>query len=676
MLRQLLTGFLILCFLPAICQVTDDFSDGDFTNNPTWTGTAAGWTIANNQLRSSPSFSGASPFFISTPSTISAGVWRTYFRFSSLTPTSGNHAEFWIMSDQADLSVAQNGYFIRIGDTNKDICLFRFKDGIATKIIDGPDQIIAASSNSGFVRLTRTANNQFALWAIKINAGQDSVLMGTVTDNQINTSTHLGILVKSTPSNYGKHYFDDFTCFGPAFPDQIAPSLLKATLVSPSEIDLEFDEPLDQSEAINLSNYSLIPSLNVVNVALLTGNQNIVRLNVNPAFSPGVPYTVSVLKSKDNTGNIRNEVQSSILTYLPDVPYRTIVINELMVRPNTNAGTSAQQVEWIELHNPGSNPVTMNGWTIRDASPLAPKLLPTRTIQPGEYLILTSATNISLFPGLQVVGMAIPTLNDDADSIVIADSNGNPVDIVPYNDNWYQDNEKKLGGYSLEMIQPKVLCTTPKNWRGAAFPEGGSAGEMNTIFSPIIDNQPPVFQSVSFSSGTLLLAKFSEGLDASFTASPQWYQLQPGNIPIVSAIVDPADSTKILIQLGSEMQTGENYTLTIAKAKDQFCNIANSQQINFQYFPVGILNLEFLRNSVSLIPNPGQGAIRLSEIEYGVTGSKLTMYNLLGKVVFQQLLNNETIDVSHLPPGIYTWRWISEDQTVRGEGRWIKEKNN
>lgn len=668
---------IVLISQASYSQVIDDFSDGDFTNNPNWSATPSAWTVTNQVLRSAPTFSGSSPFFISTPSTITSGIWRAYFRYASLIPTSGNHAEFWVMADQQDLSQATNGYFIRIGDTDKDICLYRYQNGTSTKIIDGPNQIIASNSNSGFVRLTRTTQGQFALWAININNGADSVLMGTVTDAEINASTHLGILVKSTPSNYGRHYFDDFNCLGPAFPDQIPPSLLSATLASPNEIDLNFDEPLDESFSETIAHYSLNPAITILSAILNPGDPNQVRLTLSQSFSPGLPYTVSILQSKDLMGNIRTEMQSRILTYQPGAPYRTLVINEIMANPNSNAGTTVPQVEWIELHNPGTGPVTMNGWTIRDASNLAPKLIPLQTIPAGGYLILTSLANVPLFPGLQVAGMPIPTLNNDYDSLVLADPFGNPVDVVAYKDTWYRDAEKKLGGYSLEMIQPKIKCTVKENWIGAAFPEGGSPGEQNTVYSPIVDNQGPILQSVSFPSASEIAVKFAEGLDPLFSSITSWYSLQPGNISITSASLAPNDSSKVILLLATALQTGVDYTLSISQAKDRFCNIELNQQINFQYSPVATLPMENEKKGWDLLPNPSTGTVKVSAgnlLEMSDSG-RLVLTNLMGQSQTYLISSPDYIlDLTALPSGIYAWKMLNNNQEMKGNGKLILKK--
>jgi hypothetical protein len=57
------------------------------------------------------------------------------------------------------------GYFVRIGNTNDEICLYR-KDnnGVVSKIIDGTDGVLNSSNNVMKIKVIRDASNQWKLY--------------------------------------------------------------------------------------------------------------------------------------------------------------------------------------------------------------------------------------------------------------------------------------------------------------------------------------------------------------------------------------------------------------------------------------------------------------------------------------------------------------------------------
>jgi uncharacterized repeat protein (TIGR01451 family) len=72
---------------------------------------------------------------------------------------------------------------------------------------------------------------------------------------------------------------------------------------------------------------------------------------------------------------------------------RTLLINEVAW-----AGTAASSSdEWIELYNPGSNPINLSGWTVKAADGTPSITLNTFVLQPGEYYLLerTDDTTVS-----------------------------------------------------------------------------------------------------------------------------------------------------------------------------------------------------------------------------------------------------------------------------------------
>ena len=65
---------ILSCFIAALCtvycnaQFTDDFSDGDFTNNPAWIGGVADWIVNAGQQLQSNNAVASSSFYLSTSS--------------------------------------------------------------------------------------------------------------------------------------------------------------------------------------------------------------------------------------------------------------------------------------------------------------------------------------------------------------------------------------------------------------------------------------------------------------------------------------------------------------------------------------------------------------------------------------------------------------------------------
>ena len=73
-------------------QVNDDFSDGDFINNPTWIGTTADFEVnTNKELQLSASAAGKS--YLSTSSTFLVGNVEWQFRIKqTFSPSDNNYS--------------------------------------------------------------------------------------------------------------------------------------------------------------------------------------------------------------------------------------------------------------------------------------------------------------------------------------------------------------------------------------------------------------------------------------------------------------------------------------------------------------------------------------------------------------------------------------------------------
>ena len=93
-----------------------------------------------------------------------------------------------------------------------------------------------------------------------------------------------------------------------------------------------------------------------------------------------------------------------------------VVINEIYSHPNT------REVEWIELYNVNSQPLSLVNYSIGDGTTATPKNLSSYNIPIGGYLVLNKDTDFSF------------SLNNSGDIIKLRKS-GNMADQVSYG-NW------------------------------------------------------------------------------------------------------------------------------------------------------------------------------------------------------------------------------------------------
>ena len=130
-----------------------------------------------------------------------------------------------------------------------------------------------------------------------------------------------------------------------------------------------------------------------------------------------------------------------------DTPARgDIIINEFFADPSPSIGLPEQ--EFIELYNKSNKIFNLDGWKIHDAS--SSGTINQKWIMPNEYVVLCANADTALFSN-SVGVTSFPSLNNTSDQIIL--KLGNLVlDSINYTDDWYKDENKKNGGYSIEPI--------------------------------------------------------------------------------------------------------------------------------------------------------------------------------------------------------------------------------
>src|SRR5688572_30572735 len=106
-------GVLILVFLvvktTAFAQLSDAFSDGNFTSNPVWIGETGFYMVnADNQLQSNGPANVTTALSLSTTNTLFQNTEWQFFLKLDFNGTNSNQARVYVMSDQPDLETSLN----------------------------------------------------------------------------------------------------------------------------------------------------------------------------------------------------------------------------------------------------------------------------------------------------------------------------------------------------------------------------------------------------------------------------------------------------------------------------------------------------------------------------------------------------------------------------------------
>lgn len=631
-------------------QVNDDFSDGDFTQNPTWTGTEALFVVApypldesNLMLRSNSP--GAANYFLSTPNSIIDDVYWEFF-FNLRFATSGaNYVDVYLMADNADLSAVQNGYFIRLGGTPDEISFYKVQGGSVSQLIDGEDGVIGSSSNNPFrVRMSRTAD---ALWTLEYDQGDNGIFVsgGLVTDGDISTTTSFGFRIEQSgaASPINNHFFDDVV-IAPIPVDETPPSLIQAIPGSSNTLVVTFSEPVDESSATSLANYNVNQGVGVpTNASWSPTSPTSVTLTFGTDFLDGQLHTLTVSGVQDLSGNAIGSESIDFFYFIPgEGTFKQVVFNELMIDPNPPVGLP--DAEYIELYNTSTSFFDLSGWTLVNTT--TARTLTAAVIPPGGYLLLCNTSDVDAFaPFGEVMGIpSFVALANTADSLTLLNPQGDIIDIVSYTISWYNDPDKDEGGYALELINPLTECSGQNNWRASDDASGGTPGAENSVFNDTPDTHAPTIVSFELVNPSLIRIRFSEPMDQASleTATYAW------NSGISTNDVSAApDLLSVLIGIDTELLPGPVYQLTIDGPAD--CNgnpLAPGTAIQIQVGEIPELH-DLLISELMPDPTPSVG---LPEAEY------FELYNASDKVIDIQGITLSGLDFSSprlLAPGEY-----------------------
>lgn len=576
-MKQTLLLILLLVPLLAQAQLRETFSDGDFTQNPTWAGDTDRFTVnAQQQLQSNGPAVTGTVLRLATPSRAAVGTTWEFWANLKLATSSSNYTDVYLISDTENLGgTATSGYFVRIGNTTDEVSLYRKDAGkTGTILINGADKTVATTNNLVRVRVTRSTDHEWELSIDVTGTGNNYSSQGTATDSTYTRSAYFGVLLKYSSANSQKFYFDDFS-----IQDTQPPVLQGLQTLNPQELTLQFNEPLQPEQAQIRGNYTLNGSINPLISELV--EPDMVRLVFSQNFRAG-DNVLQVNNLQDLYGNALPGTLELGFSFVPPAVlpgYNELLITEIMADESPAVGLPAQ--EYIELYNATPDKVfTLQGIRYSDATSTA--TLPNAQLLPGEYAVVVPNSQVANFSGYgKVIGISnFPSLNNSGELLQLRQPNGKLIYAVSYSDTWYKDISKREGGWSLEMIDVQNPCAGADNWAAATAAQGGTPAQPNSVATPNPDNTPPVLLEATATAPDKILLRFSERLDSMQAASPGRYSLEP-SASIRSVQVQGPLFTEVVLTLGAPLEQNKRYTLTAASLTDCSGNLAEAFSYTF-----------------------------------------------------------------------------------------------
>ncbi|HEV8286534.1 MAG TPA: lamin tail domain-containing protein [Chitinophagaceae bacterium] len=277
-----------------------------------------------------------------------------------------------------------------------------------------------------------------------------------------------------------------------------------------------------------------------------------------------------------------------------------VVIDEIMADPTPQL--SLPNNEWIELKNTTTSPINLQGWRIGDATGQSGPL-PNFTLQPDSFVIIctsSTVTAMSVF-GTTVSVTSFPSLDNDGDQIFLRASNGRTIHAVGYSLSWYQNELKKDGGWTLEMVDTKSPCVGASNWKASINPQGGTPGKKNSIDAVNNDQTGPKLKYAYLTDSITIIAVFDEPLDSLKGATSSNYSIDGGLSIITATTLAPLFNT-VQLKLNAHLLSNTVYNLAVNNVTDCKNNTIGTENEVRIGLPVEASPLDIVINEILFDP--------------------------------------------------------------------------
>ncbi|MEI6049928.1 MAG: lamin tail domain-containing protein [Bacteroidota bacterium] len=483
---------LLALFMPCLAygQVVENFESGSINN---WVQSTEGRWIADTSASLSGRYSLHHVFDNPEAGTDCIGIpvsdlhpsegitrWSFLVRHG-YDPSSSNNWSVFLMSDAEPSTMSPNGgangFVIGVNLTGSDdtLRLFKVKGNVVTPVISCRINWQTGIGKADPVKII-VERSQEGNWTVSVYRLNGN-LIGTNygTDSELFSPAWFGICYKYSSSCDRLLWLDDISIEGNFFKDTEAPAMVGCRASGRNTVEITLSEE-PANDIMITENFSLNGGENRP-VSVKKKMSLIYIIEFADEFINKSLNTLIINKICDRQGNCTANIQ------MPFTPVWTetgdVVISEIMADPLPEVSLPGK--EYLEITNRTGYSFNLKNWKLSSEGQNV--MFPETNLKPSGIIILCSSQDTSFFAKYgSVTGLKqFPSLTDGGRIICLSDSSGNLIHGVEYSSEWYGDELKSGGGWSLEMIDTQFPFYYEGNWTASASRTGGTPGTVNSV---------------------------------------------------------------------------------------------------------------------------------------------------------------------------------------------------
>jgi hypothetical protein len=320
-------------------------------------------------------------------------------------------------------------------------------------------------------------------------------------------------------------WFDDLVIQANYLHDTIPPEIIDFEVAGPNELILELSEIIDAG-SLSKNWFLLVPGN--VNPENLVADGSRIYCYFKEEFLQKTDYKFVISDLVDIEGNVMSLDSFAFFYYRAEKD--DIVVSEIMADPSPPVYLF--ESEYIELYSRSEFPLQLDSFVLQTGK--KEWVFPECVINPGGFIIVTGGIQsdsifLSLFTSSSVI-------TNDGQQIFLKDKYGGIVTATDFSSDWYDDDFKSGGGWSLERIDIDNLCGGKENWRASVDPMGGTPGGVNSVKEVNPDLTAPFIERIELLSDTKIRLVFSEIIDPNTIPSPELLKLVSGSLSADSVL--------------------------------------------------------------------------------------------------------------------------------------------